>query len=285
MPATSCRPRPPSASRSAGRSPGTPGPPRSATSTRTMPSPALTATVTVSPGAPDPLCRTLLPNNSLTSSAASPRTGAQGPSTPPTNARATRARSACPATVTLSRTAAQPSAHRLPAAPPREKPGGRADTGIHARLGAARQAGTRRRRGPSVAVRQPTTHTAPAPLPSAMRPWTPQHDGPQRYKVTHSGTEKNGPPSREFPASGPFPQVWQVMGSNHRRLSRRFYRTLAPTESRPADRRGRGSRRVCGPSPSAMRPCDPGQGGRGIHGRGRTAAAGAVPRPSAGAAW
>ncbi|HLM89485.1 MAG TPA: hypothetical protein VK284_10745 [Streptosporangiaceae bacterium] len=40
-----------------------------------MPSPALTATVTVtvSPGAPEPLCRTLLPKSSLTSkTAASP---------------------------------------------------------------------------------------------------------------------------------------------------------------------------------------------------------------------
>lgn len=35
-----------------------------------MPSPALTATVTVSPGAPEPLCRTLLTNNSLTSETA-----------------------------------------------------------------------------------------------------------------------------------------------------------------------------------------------------------------------
>jgi hypothetical protein len=49
MPATSCRPRPPSASRSAGRSRGAPGPPRSATSTRTTPPLALTATVTVPP--------------------------------------------------------------------------------------------------------------------------------------------------------------------------------------------------------------------------------------------
>jgi hypothetical protein len=25
--------------------------------------------------------------------------------------------------------------------------------------------------------------------------------------MTHAGTQKNGPHSREFPASGPFPQV------------------------------------------------------------------------------
>jgi len=26
-----------------------------------------------------------------------------------------------------------------------------------------------------------------------MRPWTPQYDGLQRYKVTHDGTEKKRP--------------------------------------------------------------------------------------------
>ena len=36
------------------------------TSTRTMPSPTMTATVTVSPGAAEPLCRTLLLKISLT---------------------------------------------------------------------------------------------------------------------------------------------------------------------------------------------------------------------------
>jgi hypothetical protein len=45
---------------------------------------------------------------------------------------------------------------------------------------------------PSVAVRaKPTVpRTAPWPrFPSAMRPWTPQHDALQRNKVTHHGTE------------------------------------------------------------------------------------------------
>jgi hypothetical protein len=44
--------------------------------------------------------------------------------------------------------------------------------------------------------RQAATHTAPWPrFPSAMRPWTPQHDGLQRYKVTHDGTEQKRPAS------------------------------------------------------------------------------------------
>ena len=50
-----------------------------------------------------PACRTLLLNSSLTSRAASSPHGCPGPSTPIANARAIRARSARPATVTLSR--------------------------------------------------------------------------------------------------------------------------------------------------------------------------------------
>jgi hypothetical protein len=115
--ATSWSPRPPSASRPAERSLGISGPPRSVTSTRTTPSPALTATVTDSPGAPEPECRTELPKTSLTSRTASSRHGCPGPSSSETNARAARARSARPASVTLSRTAAPAiSAPAFPAA-------------------------------------------------------------------------------------------------------------------------------------------------------------------------
>jgi hypothetical protein len=64
--------------------------------------------------------------------------------------------------------------------------------------------------------------------------------------------------------------VWQVLGSNQRRLSRRFYSTLLLPESPPADQRIRPSRRVCGPPPSAMRPWAPGSVGRAAHGRART---------------
>jgi hypothetical protein len=96
--------------------------------------------------------------------------------------------------------------------PPRPgKPAG-ASSGrreMHAQLSPARQAGTAGLRGPlsvarpwsrppSVAVRaKPTVpRTAPRPrFPSAMRPWTPQYDGLQRYKMTHDGTEKKRPAS------------------------------------------------------------------------------------------
>ena len=115
-----------------------PGPLRSVTSTRTMPSPALTVTVTVSPGTPgrlpDAVAEQLAP-----SSAASAPHGCPGPITPAVNARATRARSARPATVTLSRTAAPAISAPPSAAPPRKRAAGRTQ-GIHARLSGARQA-------------------------------------------------------------------------------------------------------------------------------------------------
>lgn len=126
-PATSRSPRPPSASRPAGCSSGVPSPARSVTSTRTMPSPALTATVTVSPGALEPECRTLLLKISLTSKMATSPHGCPGPSTSDTNARAARARSARPASVTLSRTATL--AITAPALPGHPGPGNRPGSG------------------------------------------------------------------------------------------------------------------------------------------------------------
>ncbi len=64
------------------------GPLRSVTSTRTSPSPALTAIVTVSPGSPEPLHCTLLPDSSLfTSKTATSPHGCTGPGTPTVNAR------------------------------------------------------------------------------------------------------------------------------------------------------------------------------------------------------
>ena len=81
--------------------------------------------------------------------------------------------------------------------------------------------------------------------------------------------------------------VWQAMGSNHRRLSRRFYSPNALPESPPADQHVRRSRLDTGPPPSAMRPwaLDSGamratDGRETGHGRGRknprTAPVGAV---------
>ena len=49
--------------------------------------------------------------------------------------------------------------------------------------------------------------------------------------------------------------VWQVLGSNHRRLSRRFYSPILLFESYVPDLPLCLSRRNSGPPPSAMRPC------------------------------
>jgi hypothetical protein len=76
--------------------------------------------------------------------------------------------------------------------------------------------------------------------------------------------------------SGRFPRVWQVLGSNQRRLSRRFYSPILLAEPPPADQPVRAARRDCGLPPSAICPCVPGSGGGAAHGRVRTARAGAV---------
>ena len=155
--------QPPAAFRvtAAGRSCGVPPPPRSVTSTRTMPSPALTATVTVSPAAPEPQCRTLLPNSSLTSSATSSPHGCPGraprPRTHGQHAPAPPARQASRLPDTP-----RPSAHP-PSRPPssRKSRGPRPDTrgctpDSAANVKPGNAAGTAR---PWPSVKQPTVRT------------------------------------------------------------------------------------------------------------------------------
>ena len=204
--ATSSSPRPPSASAPAGRSRGTPRPPQSATSTQTSPSRAFTATVIVPPGRPETLCSALL----LKSSPAGPRRLRRGaPGRVPRPRRRGR-----PAPAPLAPPASRspeppprPPRHPFPAARPgKTAPGGDGHRGMHARLSGECQAGTRP--GGPCPWKPTVQHTAPTgPTWSAICPWTPQHAGLQRYTVTHGGTTQNGPPSRDFPASGPFPQV------------------------------------------------------------------------------
>ncbi len=158
---------------------------------------------------PDGLCRRLLPKSSLTSSAASSPQGCPGSSTPPTNARATRARPARPASVTLSRTAALTiSAPAFSAAlVPGNQRDHRADKGMHVRLSGARQARDTR---PARPVRGKPTVTS-AVLEHGRRPLCvrgPRNVPPYSDTGWHIlGQRRNGPPGREFPASGPFPQV------------------------------------------------------------------------------
>src|ERR1700730_2507638 len=95
----------------------------------------------------------------LTSSAASSPLGCPGPSTPAVNTRATRARSAPPAIVTLSRTALVISASAFPGPPrvPGNHPGRRRARGAARPPRAARQAG------------KPAAR-APRPWPSGEKP-------------------------------------------------------------------------------------------------------------------
>ncbi len=86
-----------------------------------------------------------------------------------------------------------------------------------------------------------------------------------------------------FPQSGGrFRRWWQVLGSNQRRLSRRFYSPSLLAETHAADQRIRAARRDFGPPPSAMCPCARGRGRRdvrtGTDGVRRTAAP-SGPRP------
>jgi hypothetical protein len=66
---------------------------------------------------------------------------------------------------------------------------------MRARLGGARQARTRRQRGPS-----------------AICLWAPHYYGLQRAKVTHAGTEEKRSEQARIPASEPFPPVVAGVG-------------------------------------------------------------------------
>jgi hypothetical protein len=145
-------------------------------------------TATVPPAAPDRLCRTLLPDSSLTSRAASSPHRCPEPITPTANARATRARSPRLATVTLSRIFGPAIiAPRLPRPPAPAHHRGRQAmyTGMRARLSCSRQAGTRYRRGPFVAVRgKPTVHTDRSGGPDARPLYVRGHRDTPVYSAT-----------------------------------------------------------------------------------------------------
>jgi len=106
---------------------------------------------------------------------------------------------------------------------------------MHALLGAARQAGKH-------------ATSAARPWPSAEKP-TMRTDRPDgiaaiRYvsvdNATHRLTatrrqEGNGPPGAFPQPTGRFHWWWQVLGSNQRRLSRRFYRPSLLPKAGAAD--------------------------------------------------
>ena len=165
---------------------------RPVTSTRTMPSPGSDRDGL--PGEPPAGCAAGRCRTARSRAARhQPRTGCPGPVTPAVTARATRARSAHPTTVTLTWTAV--SAISAPPARrprPRKQPDSRGGhRGMYARSGGARQAGTSRQRGPSVAVRgKPTVRTDRASGPDAVR-YTSVDTATHRLTVTHADTRRD----------------------------------------------------------------------------------------------
>ena len=124
--------------------------------------------------------------------------GCTGPSTPSTNARATRARAFAPHSSRSPEPPAWPSAHppfpaRLTAESPGRRTGTRGCTPDSPGHVKPEHAADAARPWPSVKQPMVRTDRLRAPTPSAIRPWTPRHSGPQRYKVTHDGTEKKRP--------------------------------------------------------------------------------------------
>jgi hypothetical protein len=112
---------------------------------------------------------------------------------------------------------------------------------------------------PWPSVEKPTVRTdRPGPqTPSALRPWTPRHSGPQRDKVPPRDREKTACIAENSQLAGRFRRwwqvLWQVLGSNQRRLSRRFYSPRAPAaQIHAADQQRCTARR--GSTPSAPAP-------------------------------
>jgi hypothetical protein len=206
---------------------------RSVTSTRTRPSPTLTATVTVPPRSPDRLCRTLLPNSSLASRRRHPRTGD---------------RDRAPGLRTRGRPAPAP-----PARPPSRSPGSPAQPSAHPPSPAA--SAPEKSPGPpgrmyanAHSTQRLTSSRNPRPArPVRGRPWKADgahrpSQGPDavRYMsvdtATRRSTAQQGDTWRDreetariaenSQLAGRFRRWWQVLGSNQRRLSRRFYSPL-----------------------------------------------------------
>jgi hypothetical protein len=201
-----------------------------------QPVPALTGPVTVCPGSPEPLCRTLLPNCSKQDGIV--------PARVPGTENLTHELTGGPAR--SGNRNALPD-HRpdhqcatLPRPPPIRKrshgPGGHRE--MHARLGGTRQAGTRcpprpvRGRPRNSRRCTPTVLTARTDRPSGThaRPLCVRGqrnmtaDGAtRRYTAGHRETARIAENSQQ---AGRFRWWWQVLGSNQRRLSRRFYRPL-----------------------------------------------------------
>jgi hypothetical protein len=148
------------------------------------------------------------------------------------NARARLARSARPASVTVSRTARP--AISAPAFPAALAPGkSRGPAGghmrMHARLGGKRQA----RDAPGMGTGTPSSgypHRSLAPIPVRYASVDTATQCPTALQGDTRRDREETPRQHEISQlAGRFRSVWQVLGSNQRRLSRRFYRPLSPS--------------------------------------------------------
>jgi hypothetical protein len=110
---------------------------------------------------------------------------------------------------------------------------------------------------PWPSVEKPTVRTDRPGGPDALR-YTSVDTATYRPAVTHRDTrrdKKETAPRVRFRSQGAiFRRWWQVLGSNQRRLSRRFYSPSLRAESNAGDQRIRRPRRAGGPTPSAIRP-------------------------------
>lgn len=188
---------PPPASRPAGPAPAPKGCPRSVTSTQTMPSPRPhrdrgCRPEDTRPAVPDAVAKQLAHQQdgriparvSGTEHPAHERPRDPHPFLPPDGRHAPR--TAVPAI----------TAPALPGPPPGNRPRGGRTQEMHSQRPATLAVARPYPQPLSVAVR--AKPTVPPTVPghvrtSAMRPWIPRHAVPQRYKVTHGGTDKKRP--------------------------------------------------------------------------------------------
>ena len=80
------------------------------------------------------------------------------------------------------------------------------------------------------------------------------------HRETQRNNSKKARETGKTQLTGRFRRWWQVLGSNQRRLSRRFYSPILLFESSGADQRMRAWRLVSGLRPSARCPCARGRG-------------------------
>jgi hypothetical protein len=103
------------------------------------------------------------------------------------------------------------------------------------------------------------------------------------HDATRRHNEQTARRPRSSQARRRFRGWWQVLGSNQRRLSRRFYSTLLLPRRTPLTSAKRAPRRVCWLPPSAVRPWTPGSGVRVVHRPWRNRPRTGADRPTDGA--